>query len=1176
MIKKSIATFLFWFLFAFSASSQTHANANTLLWRISGNGLSKPSYLYGTMHLQDRRLFHFTDSLYYHLEHTDGYAMEIDPNEMVDSVLTRLMTEKDTTTLLKNLLSTEEYQTFAKKLEEKLGMPADKITRKKIIEEQQKLIYKFKKKDDMPAAMDLYLLNIAKKQGKWTGGIEDVTDQLNLLDIWGNVKVSDLFLPDSKVKIMLEEMIKVYIEQDLMKLNNYYNLSQTSQQRSVLLLNRNAKMVRRIDSLARIRSTFFAIGAGHLPADSGVIDLLSRQGFMVTPIISAQKINPDNYKYTAIEIPWQTITEDKYNTYTVQMPGKPTDMNMADKAVYMKLYADLSTNAVFMTGTGPLPYKTNNLDSLAEQFAKNISKGGKITGKKKITRNGIDGYEVYTLSDVLSYRVNIFIINEIMYMTTIGCYKKEALNSTDAERFFKSFTINKDAKIDNSKVDLTWETLRNESKGFIAKCPVKLYEIPAENKSEENSNESLFSVLKYSALDAPNHLFYLLVIRDIKPGSYFHGDSVNAYNIKESLDTISTAPVKIEKKKLADINQYRLTGTYKESGEPYFISFTLNGNRSYTLFAIGQQHETPEMKNIAIAFMDSFELIKASPATWSTNKDVNSLFSTWVPSTLTSRQEEEIQKNNYEFSYLAYDKSTCNSFEIAAEKVNKYYWVPDDSTYFNEIIRNNYASYTDSILYLKLTPHSSLKSAECAIKNKQDDIVRKFKFILNGDRLFILSSYIKKSELTDENVQRFFGDFKFTKQEQATIFIPKNRLLFDALLSGDSATTEEAKQALDAIHFSRKDLPYLHRALFERYKEDAYNYSSIHRRIIRILEDISDSSTVDYIRANYSNGLNGKEELRLNVLDVLAAQKTGYAYAALKDLLFEFPITSGENYYLESSLKDSLLLSHTLYPEILTLAGDTVLWSMVCGLTAELLDSNFLSINDIKPFGNEFCNIASYKAAQLKKTSIDDDYNYFPLLQILKQLNTPDGNAALLKFTESKNVFVRFEAAMALLKNSQPVSNNTLLTLAANDECRVQLYTRLNELKKLNLFPVKYLSQKEISKSELISIGSEDDETPASITFIGERTAIYDGKTRRFLLYKITYDYGEEESVTYLGIAGPYDLKSNKITINADGSGIYYDESYNAAKFDKHLRAYLKKLEDYAKENKVQGDSPLN
>ena len=66
---------------------------NTLLWRISGNGLSKPSYLYGTMHLQDKRLFNFSDSTYAAIEKTEGLALEVNFNELIDSMFNRQLLE---------------------------------------------------------------------------------------------------------------------------------------------------------------------------------------------------------------------------------------------------------------------------------------------------------------------------------------------------------------------------------------------------------------------------------------------------------------------------------------------------------------------------------------------------------------------------------------------------------------------------------------------------------------------------------------------------------------------------------------------------------------------------------------------------------------------------------------------------------------------------------------------------------------------------------------------------------------------------------------------------------------------------------------------------------------------------------------------------------------------------
>lgn len=157
----------------FQSSVAQKITSKTLLWRISGNGLQKPSYLYGTMHLKDRRLFFFGDSVYKNIQSSDGFAMEIDPAEMMDSVFSKL-SERDTTSLLRKALDKREYAALSGKLEKKLGIPADKITRKKLIEYRNNWYKKIRKKDDMQTFVDIYLYDLARKQGKWIGGIEDV------------------------------------------------------------------------------------------------------------------------------------------------------------------------------------------------------------------------------------------------------------------------------------------------------------------------------------------------------------------------------------------------------------------------------------------------------------------------------------------------------------------------------------------------------------------------------------------------------------------------------------------------------------------------------------------------------------------------------------------------------------------------------------------------------------------------------------------------------------------------------------------------------------------------------------------------------------------------------------------------------------------------------------------
>ena len=161
-----------------------NTNAKTLLWRISGNGLTKPSYLFGTMHLYDKRIFNFGDSVYKSIENTDAFAMELDPNSMMDTILSKI-NDEDTTSLIDQLINKKQFDSVEKKLEKKMGVPANQITAKMLVDERNKEIYKRRHKDDMNTVVDLYLYNIARQEGKKVGGVEDVNDQLGLVDELG-------------------------------------------------------------------------------------------------------------------------------------------------------------------------------------------------------------------------------------------------------------------------------------------------------------------------------------------------------------------------------------------------------------------------------------------------------------------------------------------------------------------------------------------------------------------------------------------------------------------------------------------------------------------------------------------------------------------------------------------------------------------------------------------------------------------------------------------------------------------------------------------------------------------------------------------------------------------------------------------------------------------------------
>src|SRR5687768_18061184 len=52
----------------------------SLFWEITGNGLKKPSYLFGTMHVSSKMVFHLSDSFYQAIRNVDAVALELNPD----------------------------------------------------------------------------------------------------------------------------------------------------------------------------------------------------------------------------------------------------------------------------------------------------------------------------------------------------------------------------------------------------------------------------------------------------------------------------------------------------------------------------------------------------------------------------------------------------------------------------------------------------------------------------------------------------------------------------------------------------------------------------------------------------------------------------------------------------------------------------------------------------------------------------------------------------------------------------------------------------------------------------------------------------------------------------------------------------------------------------------------
>jgi uncharacterized protein YbaP (TraB family) len=83
-----------------------------------------------------------------------------------------------------------------------------------------------------------------------------------------------------------DELVAVYKQQDLKKIEELTNKEEggVAEFIDILLYNRNADWVTKMNEIMQSNAVLFAVGAAHLPGEKGCINLLRKKGYTLKPI----------------------------------------------------------------------------------------------------------------------------------------------------------------------------------------------------------------------------------------------------------------------------------------------------------------------------------------------------------------------------------------------------------------------------------------------------------------------------------------------------------------------------------------------------------------------------------------------------------------------------------------------------------------------------------------------------------------------------------------------------------------------------------------------------------------------------------------------------------------------------------------------------------------------------
>jgi len=297
-IRNSIKNSLFILLIVFSVKpsiAQKSSFPKTLLWEITGNGIKNPSYVFGTMHLLCKEDAVMGDSLEFAINECKSVYFELDLDDMLQmlGMLKHLNMKNDLS--LDQLVGNEDYgkiESFFRKV--KSPIPFSIVRKMKpmlVAGLLSESLFDCSQKN----GMEELIMKFAKQKKKNIHGLETVAYQAGLFDsIPYHDQAKELLKIVDSVEVMklnTYKMVSYYKDQDLENLRLLTTEAEPGMEKymDLLLYNRNRNWASKFDQLAQNESCLIAVGAGHLPGNNGLLELLRAKGYELRPITNTKR-----------------------------------------------------------------------------------------------------------------------------------------------------------------------------------------------------------------------------------------------------------------------------------------------------------------------------------------------------------------------------------------------------------------------------------------------------------------------------------------------------------------------------------------------------------------------------------------------------------------------------------------------------------------------------------------------------------------------------------------------------------------------------------------------------------------------------------------------------------------------------------------------------------------------
>ncbi|MBL4594102.1 MAG: TraB/GumN family protein [Flavobacteriales bacterium] len=923
-----------------------------LLWEVSGNGLKKSTYLYGTMHISGRLAFHLGEEFFVAIKSVDAIALESNPilwlDEIVDS-------EFANDYLGYYSIQRQNYKGFYQeafkiKVLDNLSL-SNSISSDHYLTNW--LLYRSNKsKSDFEEEtfLDMFIYQAGSKYNKPVYSLESfqktsIQRKLSAMPDMEKKEIPEWYTEMTKEKSAYEILYDAYRNKNLNMLDSIQSATTSDNYLKYMLYDRNIIMADNIDSIVQAgTSIFIGIGAAHLPKEKGVIELLRSKGYTVeamsTTITPKAKKEKDAFSKMKKMMPVKN--EFKSDLFSLMIPGTMYETPALPRQ--RQFFSPELTNGTFYWVNQLSTYdyfngltEINYLERIDSLLFENIP--GKIISKTPISKAGFQGIDIVNKTKTGNYQ------RYQMYLTPLQILIfKMGGNDDFAKKHSDDFFDN----IKLKGVTKNWKVISPIKTDFEIKVP-DYYNIKNNNKIT-----SLYGHTEIEAYDKKDTNYYFLKRSSLFDMSFIEEDDFELNRILDKFcEEMDIDSVDKEIQKDADYPTV-LGYTRTKDGLSYLsLKVVIKGAYYYLMANVSPTYKKTN------PFFDSFKLTDFS-YTFDFKEKVDTLLYFKVNSNyLTPGDYKQVVTKAYdrksakkETEDIAF-KSSSESQSYYSEnyeridvdfvKLHRYKHYKNIDSLYNREIR--YLMRKNSLVLKDKVSEEENGTYTMDANFIDTNSVRtiKTRFILKDGAFYTLQTTSDSTSKPSKFIEQFYETFTPIEDTVMGVspLIDKSVMFFKAINGTDSLEKERAlKSVVTHVVFEDENVPELLTTISNYPFPEKYIEAK--EQMIRDLGIRNNPKIVPYLENMYAN-VEDTAMYQIAILKSLIRQKSKNSYTAFLKLL-EYDIPLGSQKSEVSSMinlfEDSLEIGNQIFPDILNYTFVADYKKAIYSLLATLVDSN--------------------------------------------------------------------------------------------------------------------------------------------------------------------------------------------------------------------------------------------